>query len=116
MSDTTNVCCIVSSTGCLARLAPRFAPRLGADKAYPSPNYISRLDRSLALHDYSSSLLQKFLLTSVASVMPSTSNEGTGSGAEGVNITKEILKTHKELIDDGFYLGNVSTLDKVIIA
>ena len=113
MSDTTNVCCIVSSTGCLARLALRFAPRLGADKAYPSPNYISRLDRSLALHDYSSSLLQKFLLTSV---IPSTSNEGTGSGAEEVNITKEILKTRKELIDDGFYLGNVSTLDKVIIA
>ena len=45
--------------------------------------------------------------------MPHTSNEGTGSGARDDKVTKEIMKTRKELMADEFYIGNASTLDKV---
>ena len=45
--------------------------------------------------------------------MPHTSNEGTGSGVRDDKVTKEIMKTHKELMADEFYIGNASTLDKV---
>ena len=48
-----------------------------------------------------------------ASVMPPTSNEGTGSGARDNKVIKEIMKTCKELTVDGSYLGDASTLDKV---
>ena len=60
-----------------------------------------------------SSLLQWFLVTSVASVMSHTSNEGTGSGVRDDKVTKEIMKMCKKLMADEFYLGNASTLDKV---
>ena len=96
----------LSATEQVSRLREQFHIII-APYVHPSPNHIRHLDSLFCL--FSLHVFHKFYPIWSFHL---TQNQVTGSRPR-YEVTKGIIKMHKELMDDGFYLGDPSILDQV---